>query len=224
MHPTAALPRAWWFPNLRGYRSEANGTYARFPLDEQPRVAVSDDLSWLEDRPRTDLGIDTGDEGQQVRPLTTADLDALAGHLPLPASLRLFAARPDLQPRVPSVTACYLDLGDLLVPTTVDGGHLLHVLSDQQWVCHWLLYTDADRNEAVVVSGEPIGFRLDKEWEDPPPEVIPMDGSYDLEVAADSFVEFLYRFWIENELWLALEHGGPLSPALADYASQLPSG
>jgi len=29
-----------------------------------------------------------------------------------------------------------------------------------------------------------------------------------LEVCADSFAEFLYRFWIENEIWYALHEGG----------------
>lgn len=223
MHPTAQLPRAWWFPDLKGYRSTETGTYVRFPLDEQPKISASDDLSWLEDRPESDDGISSGEPGQQTRPLTAVELDALAGHLPLPASLRLFASRPALQRRVRSVTACYLDLADFLAPTSTEGGHLLHVLSDQQWVLHWLLYMDSGGNESVLVSREPIGFRVDEDWEDPPLHIIPMDGSYDLEVAADSFTEFLYRFWIENELWLALEQGGPLAPHLAFYASQLPS-
>jgi hypothetical protein len=86
MHPTARLPRAWWFPSLKGYRSGDLATYVRFPLDEQPQVSVAEDLSWL---------------------------------------------------------------------------------------------------------------------------------------AAHSFSEFLYRFWIENELWLALAHGEPLEPRVAAYASNL---
>jgi hypothetical protein len=167
MHPTARLPRAWWFPSLKGYRLGDDATYVRFPLDEQPQVSAADDLRWLEDRPARGDGISTGEPGQQVRPLTSVELDALAGHLPLPASLRLFASRPDLQRRVFSVTACYLDLGDFLAPTSAEGGYLLHVLSDQQWALHWLLYADAGGNEAVLVSGEPIGFRLDEDWEDP---------------------------------------------------------
>ena len=211
------------FPDLPGFRSKETGTYVPCPLDEQPKVTASDDLSWLEGPPASDDGISIGEPGQQTRPLTTGDLDALAGHLPLPGSLRLFGSRPDLQRRVSSVTACYLDLGDFLAPTSVEGGYLLHVLSDQQWALHWLLYLDAVGNEAVLVTGEPIGFRLDDDdWPDPPPPRIPMDGSYRLRVAADSFTEFLYRFWIENELWRGLQREEPLAPHVAAYVSRLP--
>ena len=34
-----------------------------------------------------------------------------------------------------------------------------------------------------------------------PPETIPLDGSFDLQVCADSVAEFLFRFWVENELY-----------------------
>lgn len=222
MQPTAELSRAWWFPDLKGYRSTETGTYVRYPLDEQPKVSWADDeLSWLEGVPEQGDGIKHGEPGQQTRPLTTAQLTALAQDLPLPHALGIFAARPELQRRVSSVTACYLDLGDFLVPTSAGDDYLLHVLSDQQWVRHWLLYLDRVGNEAMLVSGDPIGFR-DEDREVPVPSVIPLDGTYDLEVCADSFAEFLYRFWIENELWRALQRDKPLGPRLAAYASQLP--
>jgi hypothetical protein len=96
------------------------------------------------------------------------------------------------------------------------------VLSDQQWIRHWFLYIDRLGNEAMLVSGEPIGFVPEEDWQAPPPSVIPMDGTYDLDVCADSFAEFLYRFWIENELWWALRRGESLGPRLAAYASQIP--
>jgi hypothetical protein len=52
MHPTARLPRAWWFPDLKGYRSTESGTYVCYPLDEQPKVSAADDeFRWLEDTP-----------------------------------------------------------------------------------------------------------------------------------------------------------------------------
>jgi hypothetical protein len=223
VHPAARLPRAWWFPDLEGFRSTETGTYVRYPLDEQPKVSAADDtLSWLEDVTERNDGIKDGEPGQQVRPLTTEQLTGLAPDLPLPQALRNFAERPELQRRISSVTACYLDLGDSLTPTSAPDGHLLHVLSDQQWVLHWLLYIDRAGNEAMVVSGDPIGFVLDENWEEPPPPVIPMDGTYDLDLCADSFAEFLYRFWIENELWWALERGESPGPGLAAYASQLP--
>src|SRR5579884_1809700 len=224
MHPAASLPRVWWFPKLNGFRSNDSGTYIRYPLEQQPKIPTfPHPLSWLEQEPeKADWAIDQGDPGQQTQLLTLGGLEEVAGRLPLPCSLRIFASRTELQRRIGSVTACYLDLGDVLTPTTVDGGHLIHLLSDQQWCRHWLVYLDSAGNEAVVTSAIPIGFDLPADWTARPPKVIPLDGSFDLDLCADSVSEFLYRFWIENELWWALEDSSPLPQRLAEYAAQLP--
>jgi hypothetical protein len=221
-HPLAALPRTWWFPNIPGYRSGQVGTYARFDLDDQPSVPASGkDLDWLgEEDEKPEWSIDQTDGGQS-RPLSIFSLEAVSGGLELSASLLSLAARPDLQRRIRSSTACYLDLGDFRVPTTIEGGYLVHVLSDQQWCRHWLLYVDAAGNEAMVTTIEPFGFELPED-QPPPPPTVPIDGTGDLEVCADSFSEFLYRFWVENELWHAVADGVPLPPRVAAYAAQLP--
>lgn len=221
MHPTAGLPRAWWFPPLRGLRPDAQATYARYPLNDQPSVAArADGFAWLECEPeKPQWAISRGDQAH--RPLSPENLVALAGELPVPESLRTFAARSGLQSRIRSATACYLDLGDAAAPTTVDGGFLIHLLSDQQIVRHWLLYVDAEGNESVVTSPRPIGLDLPDDWPDRPPAVIALDGSVDIEVCADTFAEFVYRFWLENELWYALHEGGRVPEHLAWYAAGL---
>ncbi len=214
-HPWAALPRTWWLPNIPGYRSGQGGTYAGFDLDAQPRVPATDkDLARLEEEDeKPEWSIDRTDGGQS-RPLSIGSLEAISGGLQLSASLLSFAAGSDLQRRIRSATACYLDLGNFRVPTTIEGGYLMHVLSDQQWCRHWLLYADAAGNEAMVTTIEPFGFELSAE-EPPPPPTVSIDGRSDLEVCADSFSEFLYRFWVENELWQAVEDGVPLPPRVA---------
>jgi hypothetical protein len=101
----------------------------------------------------------------------------------------------------------------------VEGGHLIHVLSDQQWIRHWMLYLDADGTEAVLTAREPIGFDL-RAGRPPPPRVVPIGGGeIELEVCADSFAEFLYRFWVENEIFFAHHQSRALSPAAAAYAA-----
>jgi hypothetical protein len=222
-HPLAPLPRTWWFPSIPGYRTDTRATYVRHNLDDQPRIeALDDQLSWLEaDAEKPEWSIDHSDGGGPVRALTPAALDAVSRGLPLPASLRLLAQRRDLQRRIRSATACYLDLGDFRTPTTANGGYLIHLLSDQQWCRHWLLYLDTAGNEAVATSTEPIGFDLPDDWP-PLPQPVPADGStVNLEVCADSFAEFLYRFWIENEVWYALHEGRASTQEAASYAAQL---
>lgn len=77
------------------------------------------------------------------------------------------------------------------------GGSLIHFLSDQQWVLHWLLFVGVDGSQAVVVTDVPFGFADDEKTHrlfDPERR--------EAQVCAESFSEFLYRFWIENEIWL----------------------
>jgi hypothetical protein len=104
---------------------------------------------------------------------------------------------------VRSSTWCFLDLGDF-VASTPDGGTLVHVLSDSQWVAHWLLYSGPG-GEAVVGTRDPVGFDVE------PEETIRVLDPDRTEawVCAESFAEFLYRFWIENEIWHALSDGQP---------------
>jgi hypothetical protein len=65
-----------------------------------------------------------------------------------------------------------------------------------------------DGSEAVVVTESAIGFELD---ESPAWSVDP--GAFDAAVCADSFGEFLYRLWIENEIWFRLVAADPDQPA-----------
>jgi hypothetical protein len=95
----------------------------------------------------------------------------------------------------------------------LDDGLLVHFLSDSQWVCHWLLYSGPG-GEAVVVSHDPLGFELGED------EVTLRElssATMDASVCAESFSEFLYRFWIENEIWFGLAAPGLLRrPELTD--------
>ncbi len=127
---------------------------------------------------------------------------------------------PELHTRVRSATGCYLALGDFAAPTDT-GGRLVHFLSDQQWAFHWLVHLDDAGREAVIGSPEPIGFDLTP-MEAPELECpISMAGRIDLVICADSFAEFLYRYWAETEIWYADCEGSPLRDDLADYAAAL---
>jgi hypothetical protein len=148
----------------------------------------------------------------------------------VPASLQLLARRPDLQRRIRSGTGCYLDLADFPVETTAEGTRLVHLLSDSQWIRHWFVLLDRSGRQPVLTTTAPAGFRLDDDsgwWEDgtPPPAHLPLDGSFGLEVCADSFAEFIYRFWIEEELSRHLGDRPPrrLRPHAAAYVAQLPT-
>ena len=209
------LRRSWWFCGLEGLRPlHGPVTYGEFDLDDQPDVGRPDEsLSWLETQPEHARWNVFDSDAMPQRRVTTAALAELApSHIALPRALTEFAAHPELQRRVRSATGCYLDLGTSWCgpPTTVRIFFTLCPTSNG--FEHWLVYLDEDGNESVVTTSEPVGFVLpdDDEWEPLPPEVIPLDGSFDLQVCADSVAEFLFRFWVENELYFT--HGSRKSP------------
>ena len=197
----AEVPRGWWGIDLPGYReAEAFATYERFDFVLPPvGRELDDDLDWL--RQEAPVPASLAGNASSPDPFRSADerelIELLDGRpLPLPPAFRAFVADPDLRTRVRSCTACYLDLGEVVVPAF--GGALLHFLSDQQWVLHWLLYVGEDGSEAVVSTDVPYGFA------DAPEPAAGTNEAEGMIVCAESFSEFLYRFWIENEIWFAL--------------------
>jgi hypothetical protein len=216
--PLERLTRGWWSIELPGFRPhlEERGTYSPFPRDTLPPVgrALDADLRWLLAEPPVPGSLARG-EIEPARPATGEDLARLLrdDDVPLPSSFVAFVSSPEPRTRVRSCTDCYLDLADFVVPVP-GGGSLVHFLSDSQWVLHWLLYAGPEGAEAVVAAYEPFGF------EDEDESIRAFDAAADEAwMCADTFSEFLYRFWIENEIWFALAYEKrPLTDEQRRYA------
>jgi hypothetical protein len=200
------LPRMWVGLPLPGYRDvSVASTYCEFAYNDLPPIPRLDDsFNWLGAQP--ELAESLAEQPRSPEPTRPAAADGLLDLLAerpgvsVPATFCRFLARASLHARIRSATACYLDLGEFVVDVA-GGGWLIHFLSDQQWVMHWLLYCDGQAGEAVVVSDIPFGFSEDNARHDrfDPAE---LRGG----VVADSFVEFVYRFWIENDAWFRLAY------------------
>lgn len=198
------VPRAWSSVELPGYREHpVSATYSAFDYLQLPPIErkLDDDLSWLREQSpvRGSLGAPAGSSDPvPARAATREQLDGLIGDrlITPPRSFAIFIGDPVPRTRVRSTTLAYLDLGEFLVDVA-GGGSLIHFLSDQQWVLHWLLFVGVDGSQAVVVTDVPFGFADDEKTHrlfDPERR--------EAQVCAESFSEFLYRFWIENEIWL----------------------
>lgn len=222
------LRRRWRSIELPGFRDHPSkySTYSDFEFADLPPIEhqLGDDLEWLRaQRPVDDsLAATSAHDPKPAREATSEELDALlvAPHLPLPGSFETFVRAQEHRSRIRSATACYLDLADHPIPA-LDGGLLIHFLSDQQWALHWLLYVGPRNSEAVVVTEVPLGFEAD----DGSPREFPSEfdpASADVAVCAETFSEFLYRFWIENEIWFRLTASNgdvsALTPEQAGYA------
>jgi hypothetical protein len=215
VHPIDDLPRVWPSIDLPGYREhpEEYATYSGFDFDALPPIErhLDDELGWLLSERLVPASL-ADVEHDVARPATSEELALLlAGEtIALPQSFSTFIESAEPRRHVRSCTDCYLDLGDFVVPVP-GGGTLVHFLSDQQWVFHWFVCAALDGSEAVVVTDRPFGFELSDE--DEYGTLRAFDGnSPAAAVCSESFSAFLFRFWIENEIWFKLTEPGSEAP------------
>ena len=210
----AGLDRGWVTIEVPGAPAPSPyATYVRYRPEDLPALPADvADLAWLERAARHDDYLGSA-FGEAVRDLSGPAADQLLDGLPLPDDFVRFR-EGGLRDRLRSATDSYFDLGDSLVE--VDGGHLLHLISDSQWVYHWLLYVGSDGSSAMVGADHPAGFRLSPEdaaaW---PAEA----GGYLL--VADSFAEFAWRWWMDNDIFYrVVVEESEMTPEDRAYARQ----
>lgn len=191
------LPHGWVTIRLPGTPSWTKlATYVRYTVDELPPMPVdAASLEWLRHAARHPEDYMASAFEHAARDISTKSVaDLLGGLAAVPHDLAQFLGGDGLRDRLRSATDCYFDLGDSVV--AVDGGHLLHLISDSQWVFHWLLYLGDNGSSAVVGTSFPAGFDLD------PDEAVAWqheDCGYVL--VAESFAEFIWRWWMDNEIF-----------------------
>lgn len=211
---------------MPGYRAHPTGpaTYTAFRYDELPAITrdLDDELRWLCAEPIVSSSL----AETTVPPVRAAKreqlTDLLRSHaIKLPPSFLNFIASDEPRMRIRSATDCYLDLADTVVPVDT-GGILIHFLSDSQFCFHWLLYTGPDGEEAVVATVDPYGFVNPDCWDDETSvrSTFASDEVPEAFICAASFSEFIYRLWIENEIWFRLElERRPLTEEQQEYAA-----
>lgn len=192
----SGLRRAWVSIDLPvdNDDSDAGGTY--FAYAAPPPFPGVTGWDWLREAP-----VWPESAFATPSPFAATDLtDELPAGFDAPADLHTLRDEPGLRERWPSATDAYFDLGDHLVP--VEGGSLLHLVSDSQWVCHWLLYR-GDEGEAVLATEYPAGMILDEQdtaqWSGVEPEYV---------ICAESLVEFAWRWWRDHGIFLRVVADG----------------
>ncbi|GAB3414030.1 hypothetical protein GCM10027569_34000 [Flindersiella endophytica] len=198
-----------------------NPTYLAYEPAQGLAVPAAGDFGWLRaagEPPRFD--------GQSVTTLASP-VFGVPRHTPLapstladrlgddvPVDLAAFAVS-ELPGLVPTVTDCYLDLAHHVVDAP-GGGRLLHLLADSQGVLHWLLHLACDGTQAILCTDAWFGYDLGAETPALDPDDLPL-----LVIVAGSFTEFIWRFWLDNTVWLLAEAGLPLSTAEQRYVDSL---
>lgn len=208
----------WMSFELPGYR-DCDGTYCFFQYDELPaldEMLFKGDFGWL-----TKLTPDLAEAMNAYKQVEAGSLQDKHHHLlasaqetgvTLPASFVKFMQAPGLQDQIPSSTACYFDLSDhLLSNPTGEAGYLVRFMNDQQDLLFWYLYLNPAGDHCVLVSS--AGFDSEEAVNFPPDTI-----GRSVAFCAPGFEAFLYRWWLENSIWFALEEGRPLTEEQARYA------
>jgi hypothetical protein len=212
-----ALPKMWCGGELPGYRDHTDqfATYSLLQSSLPPiNVNLDDDLSWLPSRTQSEddyyLNYNFDEAKQRL------ELLLKKSPLKLPGSFERFFSRPEHSACIRSCTACYLLLPHNLIKTTgLEDGVLLQFLSDQQGCCYWSLYQNTCGEHCVICSLKAYAF---PNAQDSVPTMIDLSAEKDIWVCSSSFSEFLYRFWIENEIWFSLAQDDvPLTPTQLEY-------
>jgi hypothetical protein len=195
--PGAPFPVGWFGTDLGVYRP-CRSTYECYAPEELPpiRVPLDGTFGWLRSAPEHEHHIG----GDPER--TAAALDRLLAANPagLPREFVAFFRSPDLWRRIRSCTDCYLNLDPAAVGIRDGSGALVRFLSDSQYCRHWnLCLTPGGAGHSVVATYFYSGS------EHPHPRA-GRPHPRDITTVAGSFEEFVYRFWLENELFFAV-HG-----------------
>jgi hypothetical protein len=210
------FPLGWYTAGSHESFWGCGNTYTLIPYDQLPELGRSHwdgSFRWLPAPPERDTVLDVHEESNDKR-LDVSQLhrEAQQAGFRIPDAFAAFLTTPEIHRRVPTCTACYLELSArLLEPPSNQPGRLLRFMNDQQACVLWYLYLPPGDVPAVV-AGIP-------EWPDDDSEdSLDDDVVFEqLVLCAPDFETFMYRFWIENAIWYALAERRPLTSAQRAY-------
>jgi hypothetical protein len=203
-----------------------DSTYCAIPYENLPSIDMaSDDLEWLdcvslELRQVIDLTSTLNSDNNQIGNLEVLVEKASRLGLHIPNSFLKFFRNAELQCKVPTCTDCYLELSNEMIPVPKKEGHfLLRFMNDSQSCVLWYLCMGQNGESWVVASSyyfDPDIFEV-MNYVDVKRDDIIGEALF----CAETFTEFLYRFWIENTIWYSLHYELAFTPIQQKYQSQI---
>jgi hypothetical protein len=200
--------RTAWYASDLGSARPCRATYETYRYEDQPPLTPPAAFAWYADQGTPD-------------PKAIEGMDRLGEKLArvgleLPAEFVTFYTHSRLQNALDeiSITCCWTDLGEELVPSPAeDGAYLLRFLRDQQDCAIWYLHLRPGGEASIVFSYVDFEEYTPAELADCEP--------WETEIlqCAPTFEEFAYRFWLESAIWRRL-HGltpEPLDKAMTAY-------
>jgi hypothetical protein len=224
MKASESFQPGWMMFGLPDLRPSGH-TYEQTDYNSLPRVPQIDPhLAWLTPlHPKIDKEMciyrpDGEARKKYIEGRERIMAEARTLDLALPDTFVQLTSSFELQDRIPSCTACYFDLPEKVIESPFRAGdHIIRFLNDQQVCVCWYLYLPAGESPFVISSSgdgdEPFLDTIDFEKR---ADSVAIAKNYSA-LAAKSFDEFIYRFWIENCIWFHLDMGLPLTPCQLEY-------
>ncbi|GAB4346326.1 MAG: hypothetical protein OHK0038_26510 [Flammeovirgaceae bacterium] len=196
MNYSFPFEKVWYGVDLPELR-EANATYGGAILDFLPTIKPEflDGSFWYLSNESSLLK-----ENNKLK-RRLKDLESqLPKNLKLPDSMLKFLSAPNAQECIHSCTACYFDMPDMVSRFNWLGenGYLFHFYRDQQDCLFWYYYVRENGESCILVSAIPFYKEgIDAQLND---DIIQNEVFF----TATTFDEFIFRTWLENELWYNL--------------------
>jgi hypothetical protein len=219
--------RTVWVATDLGDFRPCDSTYCRYDgltLPSLPQHLFNGTYSWLRRHP-SPLEYDKrfagawgndaavwNDGAERNRTLLLSAASACG--ITLPDAFMRFLFDRSLVTMLRSPTDCYFHRPVSVIESAGSvPGHFVHFLSDSQNCYEWYLFIDSKGNHCVVATWEmlnepslPATF-----WDNRRDEIV---------ACADSFEAFIYRLWIENEIWFRdYKKDQPFTEEMRAYAA-----
>jgi|HubBroStandDraft_6_1064221.scaffolds.fasta_scaffold549860_2 hypothetical protein len=198
------------------------GTYAPIEYPRLPALpAVLSPFDWLSSIPKRDYGCTLNSDENKLAGFAGIQAEARSLGFHIPDDFEILVKQPEIQARIPTCTACYLELSNALVPFPgFSDSYAVRFMNDSQSCVLWYLLFQRDKPVRVMACGcfiERDLFDL-MEYQSEVGRPLPYeDVLKDSCICAESFGEFVFRFCIENALWFAMHDKLSLSPCELDY-------
>jgi uncharacterized protein (TIGR02996 family) len=202
---------AWTGMEMTEYR-ECNGTYGTCLYSRLPPLPVQQfrgNFTWLKKRKSVqdkDAQLYWQQEARHGMRWVSKIADSLG--LTIPVAYRTFMSSPALFLRLRSPTDCNVNWPRRIVESPIGkDAYLLRFYADSQGCVYWYLYLHPSGYHAVVASTNFYGGYVPEEpdEEEYDEDEIFVTGDKAFQFCAPSFESFIYRTWIENEIWYARE-------------------
>jgi len=222
--PDSEINRAWITAGTSRLWG-TKGTYSSVAYDRLPTLPpVDPSFAWLASVPDRDYRctLDSDDNKLGSLPAIEAELGRLGYRLP--DDFAAFIRKPDIYGRIPSCTACFLEVSDAVAPLPgFPGSYVLRFMNDSQSCVLWYLLFQPSLPVRVLA----CSYFIERDIFDAMEYLADKDRRLDYRdvlkdscICAESFGEFMCRFGLENMIWFAIHEEKLLSPVEQRYLDQ----